>query len=238
MRGLHALLCISTCLLLSVPAIKAQDGALEPRYALNPPRARYPREDEILVRRNEEIQRNLVDTRPIGVRKMSEDESEMFFLEYWQFQEQEGLSMGQIDRRRPPDIERLRREEQENGNSSIPLLPQLPFLLHSEQPTTPYDLFKRLPLGLFPSLDKRDFQCPTGTSSCTSINQPMSCCPNGNTCVVVQDTGLGTVGCCPGGQTCSGEVQGCSAGYTACSSSSGGGCCIPGFQCAGAGCTS
>ncbi|MCJ1356898.1 MAG: Mucin-21 [Icmadophila ericetorum] len=219
-----------------MPTIEAQEHALEARSPHNLHPARFSLDVELLVRRNEEIQKKLADSQPSAVHKMSEDQGEMFFLEYWQFGAENHLALGQLDKRRIPGIDIRRRDDGEWGNSSISLLLQPPLLLHSGQPTTPYDLFKRLPVGLFPSLDRRDFQCPTGTSSCTSINQPETCCPNGDTCVSVQNTGSGTVACCPAGQTCSGAIDGCPAGYTACSSSSGGGCCIPGYQCSGAGC--
>lgn len=83
---------------------------------------------------------------------------------------------------------------------------------------------------------KRQFACPLGTTSCADINFPNSCCVAGETCFVVRDTGLGPVGCCPAGASCSGSLAGCPADHTPCSSDLGGGCCIPGFICAGVGC--
>lgn len=82
---------------------------------------------------------------------------------------------------------------------------------------------------------KRDFTCPTGTSSCSSIGYPDSCCQAGTTCVQIDDTGLGPVGCCPDGESCAGTIA-CSDGQQGCSSESGGGCCIPGYACASVGC--
>lgn len=82
---------------------------------------------------------------------------------------------------------------------------------------------------------KRDYACPTGTSSCASIGYPDSCCQSGTTCVQIDDTGLGSVGCCPDGESCAGEIA-CSDGQQGCSSESGGGCCIPGYECASVGC--
>lgn len=82
---------------------------------------------------------------------------------------------------------------------------------------------------------KRDYACPTGTSSCSSIEYPDSCCQTGTTCVPIDDTGLGSVGCCPEGESCTGEIA-CSDGQQGCSSESGGGCCILGYECASVGC--
>lgn len=82
---------------------------------------------------------------------------------------------------------------------------------------------------------KRDYACPTGTTSCSSIGYPDSCCQAGTTCVQIDDTGLGSVGCCPDGESCTGEIA-CSDGQQGCSSESGGGCCIPGYACASIGC--
>lgn len=84
-------------------------------------------------------------------------------------------------------------------------------------------------------LIKRDFSCPIGTSSCSSIGYPDSCCQTGTTCVQIDDTGLGSVGCCPEGESCTGEIA-CTDGQQGCSSESGGGCCISGYACASVGC--
>lgn len=102
-----------------------------------------------------------------------------------------------------------------------------PFALH-------YESFRRSPGSLF----RRDGTCPSGYSACTSINQPNSCCPNGNTCITVQDTGNGPVGCCPAGETCGNTISGCdtSQGYSSCPNSDNKGCCIPGYACSGSIC--
>ncbi|KAK0720569.1 hypothetical protein B0H67DRAFT_600026 [Lasiosphaeris hirsuta] len=85
-------------------------------------------------------------------------------------------------------------------------------------------------------LERRQWACPTGTSSCADIGYPNSCCGTGETCVEVEDTGLGPVGCCPAGASCGGSVQSCADGSMPCASDIGGGCCIPGFVCQGVGC--
>lgn len=84
-------------------------------------------------------------------------------------------------------------------------------------------------------LAKRDYACPTGTSSCSAIGYPDSCCQAGTTCAPIADTGLGPVGCCPEGESCTGQIA-CADGQQGCSSASGGGCCIPGWECASVGC--
>lgn len=88
------------------------------------------------------------------------------------------------------------------------------------------------------ALLKRQFQCPAGTASCSSIGAPDVCCGTGLTCINVQgDSDAGSVGCCPEGQTCAGSVS-CDSnnGYSACPDAPNGGCCMPGFQCSGVGC--
>jgi hypothetical protein len=80
-----------------------------------------------------------------------------------------------------------------------------------------------------PLLKARDFECPSGTYSCT--NAPDLCCAVDETCVLI----TGAVGCCPNGQTCGGQIGSCIPGYTSCSF---GGCCSTGFDCASSGCIS
>ncbi|KAI1177730.1 hypothetical protein F4777DRAFT_541107 [Nemania sp. FL0916] len=99
-----------------------------------------------------------------------------------------------------------------------------------------WSLYRRMAEALF-RLQGRDFSCPTGTHACTVIDQPNYCCPDGTTCFVVENApDAGNVGCCPDGQTCGGSVAACGGGNTACPAEEGGGCCIPGFVCAGTGC--
>ncbi|KAF3936469.1 hypothetical protein ABW19_dt0207887 [Dactylella cylindrospora] len=89
----------------------------------------------------------------------------------------------------------------------------------------------------FGRLEKRQqLVCPAGNSPCTNIQQSGSCCPSGTTCVIIQDTGFGSVGCCPNGQVCGDQLSGCAAGYSQCPQSAGGGCCLPGYICSPQGC--
>ena len=186
----------------------------ESEKSYNPPsHVKYFLEEESLWRRNAVIQQRLASEMPNAVRKMSIDQGEMFFPEYWGFQ-----SLEEIEQHSQPAL-----------NTSMEEPFQAPFLVHSDGRSSLY-LFGRYAEA--PS-DKRDFACPVGTFSCTSISRPNSCCANGLQCNLIANTGLGDVGCCAG-SSCSG-VATCQSGYTACPND-GGGCCIPGYQCAGVGC--
>ncbi|KAF1353970.1 hypothetical protein BDV97DRAFT_396768 [Delphinella strobiligena] len=199
------------------------------------PHERYFPEHELQIKRGLEIQQKLAISPPAGMRKMSGDEGEKFFMEYWQFdcETPEAIAPdGQGDK-----LGKSRASQSNlsfhNGSDShtCGLLP--PVLPHSDKKLPSYlpRIFAR---GLF----ERDFKCPTGTSNCTSIGQPDACCATGETCVTVTDTGNGPVGCCPAGDSCSDEVVSCNTadGYSSCPGSSNGGCCIPGYSCQGVGC--
>lgn len=178
---------------------------------------------------------------PIAVRKMSSDQGEMFFPEYWQFEQQtNGASKLQLDRRRPTPRSLGPLEDEPTvkdwANASIPQPLQAPFSLHTNDQLNTRPLLSRLlrsPEAIF-GLDNRDFACPGGTNACTSINRPYSCCAAGLICHVITDVGLGDVGCCQPGAVCGDAVSGCPGGDSLCSS--GGGCCIPGSVCDGVGC--
>ena len=218
---------------LLVLSISITSLALEGQWPYNlSPDIKYYPEDEPMVQRTVEIQKRLVNQKPVAVCKMSEDEGEMFFLDYWQFDRtedtlraddpyqsiREGSAMldPQMNVKEKSQIDRMA-----NASMSIYYLP--PVLLHAEQPTTPNPLFRRLLRTPLARLDRRDFVCPSGTSSCASIGQPNICCPTEDTCQLVSGSALGNVGCCASGQQCSGAVQNCQTGYTPCPGSSGGG---------------
>ncbi|TKX18549.1 hypothetical protein C1H76_9338 [Elsinoe australis] len=152
---------------------------------------------------------------------MSDDEGEMFFLDYWTF-----------------DPLGSRASLQRNGSrlstmDNSTYTPFNPPLSPHREGSEPNHV-----LRMARSIFKRDFECPVGTFACTSIGQSNSCCQSGETCISVQDTGLGPVGCCPQGQSCGGEVTSCNTdeGFSSCPGSPNGGCCIPGYQCQGVGC--
>ncbi|KAK6438026.1 hypothetical protein LTR95_005775 [Oleoguttula sp. CCFEE 5521] len=85
MRDFAAWLALPATLLgfIAFPEAAAAD-ALQWPYNL-PPTVKYHPEHEPLVKRQLEAKEKLASQRPIGMRKMSEDEGEMFFLHYWDF---------------------------------------------------------------------------------------------------------------------------------------------------------
>lgn len=204
--------------------------------------------------------------RPNGVRKMSGDEGEKFYMEYWQLsmaaQPQQVLfRSSDVDpgravrnaqdtplkalRPRSADADEDEDEAQSVTNSST-LLPYKPaYLVHTDE-QSPLNPHSRRDLSLLFSparwtkkaLGKRDFQCPAGTSNCAAIGRPSSCCGQGETCQLIQDTGLGDVGCCSASRGCSGQIRNCDVGFTGCAGNIGGGCCIPRYVCVSMGCMS
>ena len=188
-------------------------------------------------------QKIVTEATPSKVRKMSADEGEMFFPEYWSFEAGSGDSsrpLFDIEQRiqRSPDYSVERDTEQPTANSSVLQSLQAPYALHSHEhfnAQAPIGRPLRSPRDIF-SLDPRTFACPADTTACTSISRPNSCCPNGSSCQMVTDTGLGDVGCCGNGQSCGGQIAGCSNGDTSCPDGDGGGCCVAGYSCSGVGC--
>ncbi|KAL2785060.1 hypothetical protein BJX66DRAFT_315691 [Aspergillus keveii] len=164
---------------------------------------------ERAVRRNAAIQ---------GVRKMSDDEGEKFFMDYWQYKDKSIVA-------------NMTESADSSRNTEIDRRTILPRSYPFNPPFAP-GLERLSGLRLSP-LVRKDFECPTGTYGCTSINRPDNCCRTEETCVVVDS---GDVGCCPAGQDCSGTIGSCWEGYTSCPSSLGGGCCIPGYDCVDGGC--
>lgn len=199
-------------------------------------------EDEIQSQHSA-VEQRLIRQQVIGVKKMSDDEGEKFFLEYWSFGDDPAKAV-----RRDPiqtvddphledgDVEGSFESWMKNSSSPLDMSPSIPPLSLHEQES---DSFLRIvgrqlkiPRNVLLPFLKRDFKCPSGTFNCTSINHPGNCCNNGDTCKLVNDT---NVGCCPQGEHCSG-VTPCISGYDSCPSSLGGGCCIPGFSCVSGGC--
>lgn len=245
MLGLASLALVPVPLLLMIASAPTQTLSLEAQWPYNlPPHMKYFPEDEALVRRNTGIQKKLAKQRPIGVHKMSGDQGEMFFPEYWVFDEADDASTTIKERKRtlPLRLSSIHegRDALGNGaNATVLQSLQAPFSLHSDQQTESRSILRRLyrsPRAMLYRLEERDFRCPGDTASCTSINRTNSCCPTGETCQLITNTGLGDVGCCAVGQTCSAQVSSCQQGYKSCPGSSGGGCCIPGYDCVGIGC--
>lgn len=182
----------------------------------------------LILQRNAAITSQLAAGPALGVKKMSEDEGEKFFLDYWGFGDD--VSSGNISERHLSD---------EDGfpparfvAQSYPFGPSYSLGTDGESQSLPREN-NNSAVNLF---EKRDFKCPTGTTACLSIGRSDRCCGSGETCQIVADTGHGNVGCCPSWKTCSGMIGSCQSGYTACSQALGGGCCIPGYDCVEGGC--
>ncbi|KAF7874174.1 hypothetical protein EAF04_002846 [Stromatinia cepivora] len=193
-------------------------------------------------RRDDEFERDdtLTAKSPIGTLKMSEDEGEKFFLEYWQFEGEDTQSNldGKNNFLRKRDF---KEEARLFANSSIPVSFRAPFALHTEDHSGSLDyedirVRRKDSAAILAILEKRDFKCPTGTSNCSSIGYPNSCCATDETCFKITDTGLGPVGCCPSGGNCGGTITNCASPNTPCADDVGGGCCIPNYVCASIGC--
>lgn len=175
---------------------------------------------------------SLVEARtPVGVMKMSLDEGEKFYQEYWQFPQAPDVTA---------KLKVLLPKDESLANVSMHFT--APLGLHTYREGHYDDLKARRLLegrnaaAASAILEKRDFVCPTAYNSCAAIGYPNSCCSTSETCFAILDTGLGPVGCCENGYSCGGTISTCGTVNTACGSSLGGGCCIPGFACAGVGC--
>lgn len=240
MRNLTRILSLPTSILLLIANPPWQTSA-EPQWPHNlPAHQKYYPEDEVHVKRGVHAMNRLAEQSPVGVRKMSGDRHEMFFLEYWQFEEPKdgvGLPLSPVN-----GTDRLAKRalSMDNGTETLTNGPLPPLLLHTDH----QDHQKSQDLLRFYSrsnLVLRDFKCPTNTSNCSSISRPDSCCGEDETCMLVSDNldaGMGDVGCCPKGATCSGQISSCNTaqGFHSCPDSSNGGCCIPNYSCQGVGC--
>lgn len=185
---------------------------------------------------------------PTAIRKMGTDAGEKFTQEYFTFGDQDGVVQAGMQAKVALPAQGFLTAGEEallaaNSSASIPY--RAPFAAHflgaaaaldERYRIAPWEAFNRA-RQIQARLEKRDFACPTGTSSCSAIGYPDSCCESGETCVKIADTGLGPVGCCPSGVSCTGTIA-CSGDQQGCSSDSGGGCCIPGWSCASVGCES
>lgn len=222
----------------SSSAKAVDDGGLTTRESGGPD-GPLPDFEEI-ERQNAVIEQKLAQQKINGVRKMSDDAGEKFFLDYWIFGDDdlEGYHLGNVSVAPRGTLDDTQQSDVWS-NASGPTQFRPAFPLHTDEQAELFHLAERYSgpaRRALSMLMKRDFKCPTGTYSCTSINRPDSCCSNGDTCQLIQDTGLGSVGCCPQGETCSGGISSCGSGYTNCPSSLGGGCCIPGYECVSGGC--
>jgi len=213
----------------------------------NAPVLEQLQDERTLAKRYEAIEKRLAQESPVGVRKMSRDPDEMFFLEYWQFEDGlvEGGDSAQMEashiqskKQNPAHVARPEGQGSEAGLANLTsLMPiQPPLLLHSEMHFANELAIRFFARSMF---TKRDYNCPAGTGSCSNIGRPNSCCESGSTCILVQDVGLGDVGCCAAGTNCGGRIAACDVadGYTSCpNSENNGGCCIPNYVCDNIGC--
>ena len=170
---------------------------------------------------------------------MSDDEGEKFYLDYW--------TIAPAGKDGSPQYWESRERENKDEAGHLIMVNDTtirkaipPFLLHSTEESNIagniLSTYIRLPRSPRSLLEKRAFQCPAGTSSCGSIDRSGSCCAEGQTCQLIQDTGLGDVGCCAAGEICAGSLSECESGYTSCPNYPGGGCCVPGYACVSGGC--
>lgn len=109
------------------------------------------------------------------------------------------------------------------------------FALHYDE--EPASDFLRRAAEALALLDRRS-SCPSSMQSCADIQYPDKCCEDGTRCTYVSDSAVGHVACCPDGLTCGGRVGDCPSDAVTCPADLGGGCCIAGYICQGAGCES
>ncbi|KAL2400296.1 hypothetical protein ABEF93_006947 [Exophiala dermatitidis] len=128
-----------------------------------PPDAKYYPEDEVVIKRDIAIQQKLQRSGATvtGVRKMSGDPGEKFYLDYWGF---------------APETEEEEYDEVINraNNATLALL-DAAVRVKRDAPRA------KLHLPGWHLFQKRGFQCPSGTTACTSIDRPNSCCATDST---------------------------------------------------------
>ncbi|KAI9773896.1 MAG: hypothetical protein M1840_006122 [Geoglossum simile] len=242
MHGLR-ILTLNVTLLLFTVKLKTVAAWYEPagQYAHGwPVDAKFWPEDGPFRPRDLESFNSEPERVPVGVRKMSGDEREKFYTDYWMF-DGSGTVGGERPMLQPLESKRVLRPRDDDealqlyNNASTPRPFKAPILLHTnDHDQTP--LNRRSPRAALLALQNRDFKCPGGTTDCSSIGRPNSCCANGEVCQIIPNTGLGDVGCCPVGKGCSGDLKNCDLGFTKCSDDLGGGCCIPEYVCVQVGC--
>lgn len=212
-----------------------------PEMKMPSPLSRLPA--SLLLLLSTQIRHIHADTQrlPTAIRKMGTDAQEKFLHEYLAFGEEDTILEAGTELLAPAEEALLAANSSASmSHYRAPLAAHFSLgsrgVLDERDAVDPWEWFSRARI-VEARLARRDFACPTGTSSCSSIGYANSCCPYGDTCVQIADTGLGPVGCCPTGVSCTGTIA-CSGDQEGCSSESGGGCCIPGWSCASVGCKS
>ncbi|KAI9841008.1 MAG: hypothetical protein M1837_001083 [Sclerophora amabilis] len=266
MRQILSLLALPVSIVLFLPrnpSLVSAAAASAEQWPYNlPEHAKYWPEDGPLRKRELEASQGPLlqaPRMPAGVRKMGGDEGEKFYMEFWEFDGQQesqspSLEGPAIIEGRHASLGKLRSRSSEedelteyaNATMTFPYKPAL--LRHTAEQTSlnPHfkrgfsyysSLFARSPRAALAALQKRAFECPSGTNDCAEIGRSGSCCSQGEKCQIVPDTGTGgDVGCCPEGKSCSGNLGECDIGFTKCSDNLGGGCCIPMYICIDLGC--
>ncbi|KAJ9609424.1 hypothetical protein H2200_005751 [Cladophialophora chaetospira] len=80
----------SLLFLISISISPASSQNLNLRWPYNlPPDSKYYPEDELLIKRDIDVQHKLQRISPTGVRKLSGDEGEKFYMDYWGFEEEQ-----------------------------------------------------------------------------------------------------------------------------------------------------
>jgi hypothetical protein len=157
---------------------------------------RWPPDSPQRRRQLEAVEEHLrLGKSPVGVLKMSPDEGEKFYMYYWQFD-------GELEQSQLLDTGtslRARDEEEEaillaNSSAAVPFRP--PFALHTEEGIDPLSfedmrarkgLEGRNSAAVLAMITKRGFQCPTGTTNCSGIEAPNSCCPTTEFCYAITE---------------------------------------------------
>lgn len=253
MRFNSSLFGLPASLILLIASHANANSAIEPNQSPNPRRSNPPSSFQVsavdILEPEVRSKQNVVgqSTAPVGVLKMSDDPGEKFFHEYWQYEDALAASITPENTASEPLRKRdLKEEVRLLANASTAISWRPPFALHTDDQLAYQDLRLRSSIPnsdgavALAALQKRDFTCPAGTSSCSSIGAPNACCATDEFCFTVTDTGLGTVGCCPSGSTCGGTISSCNSPNTPCANGgtgySPGGCCIPNYVCSGVGC--
>ena len=166
----------------------------QPQWSL-PMQKRLPPDSPQRRRQLEAAEEHLrLGRTPVGVLKMSPDEGEKFYMDYWQFEDDlaqsESLNTGILRARDKGEEARLL------ANSSAIVAFRPPFALHTEKwsdMSSFEDLRARKVVEgrnsapVLAMLGKRGFQCPTGTADCSEAGYPNSCCPTSEFCYAIKE---------------------------------------------------
>ncbi|KAJ5926409.1 hypothetical protein N7516_008182 [Penicillium verrucosum] len=167
MQLLHALTIL--CSLCKFPTLVSAENTnssvdLESKVAEISP----PLPANLILQRNAAITSKLAAGPAIGVKKMSDDEGEKFFLDYWGFGDD--FSSGNISERNLSDDDGF--SPASFVAQSYPFGPSYSLGTDGESEVLPRENSNSV-INLF---EKRDFKCPAGTTACVSIGRSDRCC--------------------------------------------------------------